>query len=297
VALLVAGQFAQSALFVTSFAQAQFNMAAGGFDNLPVRALEAADTTVSRLQRREHAGIVFVLTQLARDASLAYMLVSEHPERVSVPDDCLILPAPSSSPALIVSSRASSDAAQFLSSLHGVQHIAEIPLPGGEPLEVFRVTASVPASPAERDGTPVIFRDGAGNGLELDSVAWSRPGVLRLRWTELASTPSGEARTWYRIAADAHAAGGASQAASTVDCQPTAWQAGEVVYTWLPVPGATGSQPPVISTTPRSGAVAISVQEQTIAPGIHQIGPLQVLSFDELATPMQQLPAVLPSPS
>jgi hypothetical protein len=291
VALLIAGQAAQSALFVSSMAGAQFDMAGGGFDNLPLRALEAANTTLTRLQRQQGAQVVYVLTQPSRDVSLTYMLVGERPDRVRVPNDCLVLPAPSAGAALVVSSQASSNSARLLASLPEATHLAALPLPGGEPLQVFRVAAPLVPSRGEQRSTPLIFRDAMGNGLELDGVSWAGRGVMRLRWTVLGSTPHGMFIPWFRVSADAGASG-SSGTASTVDCQPTRWQAHETVYTWLAVPAAGNGPAAVASATARPGAVTIGVQEATSAPGIHTVGPLRVFSFDVLFTPLTNLPAV-----
>lgn len=292
VALLVASQATQSGLFVASLGAGQFD--GPSWDSLPLRALSAADVTLGSLRQRLGARAVFVLTQPARDAALTYMLVTDHPNRVRVPDDCLVLPAPAMSPSLVVTSRASSASAQLLSQIPNAAHVADIPLPGGEPLQVFRVTAATAPLPGEQQATPLVFRDAAGDALGLQGVARSGPGLLRLRWRVLTNAPAGLAQTAFQLTVSARADAAAND---TVTCQATAWHAGETLFTWLPTTNTGTTEVPLVAATARAGAEAVSVQEQTTTPGLHWAGPVRVLGFSEVVTRATRLLSVGDSPT
>jgi 4-amino-4-deoxy-L-arabinose transferase-like glycosyltransferase len=287
VGLLIAGQAMESGRFIASLGTAQYD--GPSFDSLPLYALSAADAALGGLQRRMGARAVFVLTQQSRDAALTYMLVADHPGHYRVPDDCLVLPAPAMGPALVVSSRASSAAAQLLSQLPGATHVADLPLPGGEPLQVYRVSAAAATLPGERSLAPLVFRDTAGAGLSLEGVAPAGSGMLRLRWRVLSSTTAGLTQTAFHITLAGGAGGGV---ANTVACQATAWHAGETLFTWLPIPAGATSAIPRLSATAEADAQVVSVQAETTMPGLHWAGPLRVLGFSTVLTEQTSLSAV-----
>jgi hypothetical protein len=285
-AAVIAGQSLRSL-------QATGTIAAGHFDayayyGFPLSEMQSADQQLGMLQRQQGATAVILETppDIRYRAPLDYMFVSEQPTRVDVADNCLLLPAPGAGPALLVSTESSADATALLAGLSNARHVAGLPLAGGAPWAVYRVEGAPPALAGEVATGGVSFRDAAGNGLRLDAVAAQEPGVLRLRWTVLApstaatSATAAGPRTWYRTGVLASSGtspsqSGASNRSGMADCQPTRWQAGETLFTWVLLAAPPGGS---AAATPPSGSLTIDVFGGTLDLDIESIGPLRVLT-------------------
>ncbi len=277
VAVLIAGQSALLLLHVTALAQGQFNAAAGyGY---PLGEVQRADTVLSRVEHQQGAVTTLISTPIARYRSaLDYLLVREYSNRMDFLGDCLVLPAADMSPALVVSTSAQAYAAALLPALPNARHVTDIAMPGGSPFAVYRLLGELPALRDETPVAPTAFRDTAGNGLRLEAAALEAPGVLRLRWRVLASTGAGQAPHLYDVQARTlNADGSAGAFLAAGGCEPTRWQTGETVFTWLALPPGAGEAQQTVNAVP-AGPVAIEVMSHTQYLWAPTFGPLQLLS-------------------
>jgi 4-amino-4-deoxy-L-arabinose transferase-like glycosyltransferase len=289
VALLVAVQTVCDVLPVAALAEGHF--VAYAFNGYPLSEMQAADRRIAQLQHDQAATAVFFSApqNIRYRAPLDYLLVREHPDRVELVESCLLLPAPGAGPALVISTEANTPAVGFLSQLPNAVRVAEIPLAGGAPWPVFRIAGAPPALSDEMLTGGVAFHDTAGAGLRLDAVALTTGGLLRLRWTVLESGGTAVAHPWYRITAQAAETTGAAVASAEADCQPSRWQAGETLYTWLPLTSsfsASGAAP--------SGPVTIAVNAGTTHEDLEPFGPLLVLTARNVDAPLAPLRATAP---
>jgi hypothetical protein len=106
--------------------------------------------------------------------------VSEHTDRSSFGAECLVLPAPTAGPALIVATQPNSPAGDLVARLPGAAQESAIALAGGDPLPVYSVQGTVSALPDEHALTPVTLSGTDGASLRLEAAA-QPPGVVRLR--------------------------------------------------------------------------------------------------------------------
>lgn len=284
-ALLVAGQSARWLLYPGSLASGQFS--AYTFYGYPLSELQTADAALIALQARQQANTVYVLTPSdpRYRAPMDYLLAGETSSRVSIAETCLLLPAPSAAPALVVATNPAALPAQFLMTLPNVQRVAEVPLAGGPAFAVYRVSGATPTLRDELPIVPATFAGPAGSGLRLDAAAVAAPGMLRLRWTVLGSEMARADQPWYRVTA--------SQAATSgkADCQPTRWQSGETLFTWVPLPSAGGAGPAQAAP----GPLTIHVFAGTRGPDMPTIGPVRFITGRTGGSPLVALPLTLPS--
>jgi 4-amino-4-deoxy-L-arabinose transferase-like glycosyltransferase len=289
VALLVSTQTVRDVLPVAGLAEGRF--VAYAFNGYPLAEMQAADQRIAQLQREQSAtAVIFSAPQNQRyRAPVDYLLVREHPDHVELVESCLLLPAPDAGPALVVSTEANTPAVALLSRLPNAVRVADVPLAGGAPWPVFRVAGAPPALGDETPTGGVTFQGAAGAGLRLDAAALASSGLLRLRWTVLASSGTAEAHPWYRITAQAADARGAALAAEA-DCQPGRWQAGETLYTWLPIGSSGGS-----AGSPQLGPITITVGAGTIQEDLESFGPLLVLTARSAGTALAPLRASAPA--
>ncbi len=289
-ALLIAGQAAQSALYPASLVSPGFEaLRAYGF---PLAEMQAAERSISDLQRQQ--GIASVYISLPADNryrwGMDYLLVGEHGDRIGYADNCLVLPPPAAPPTLLVSTSADGPTSSLLPALANAQRVASIPMVGGAPFQVYRVSGAVPALPGEKVLAPATYQAAPHDALRLDAAALVAPELLRLRWTVLEAASDESAPEVYHIAARS-ADGGTATALGAVDCQPTRWQAGQTVFTWLslaPAKAPAGTAPAV------PGSVAVGVS--TSAPHLYTpvVGPLHLLSaryLDDTPIPVQPVPS------
>lgn len=284
-ALLTVGQSARWLLYPSSLASGQFM--AYTFYGYPLSELQHADTALTTLQARQHAHGVFVITpETPRYAApMNYLLASEQAGHVAFTDTCLLLPAPAAGPALVVATDPATQPAQLLAALSNAQPVAQIPVAGGPPFAVYRVTGTIPMQSGELPVVPASFVDSSGNGLRLDAAASVAPGLIRLRWTVLGSETTSVEQPWYRVSATQGAASGKT------DCQPTRWQAGETLFTWVrvsPPPNGAG-------VAPAAGPLTITVAAGTIGPDMPGVGLFRFITGRPGGTPLAPLPLTQPS--
>jgi hypothetical protein len=74
--------------------------------------------------------------------------------------------------------------------------------------------------------------------------------------------------------------GGLGPSAGYHDCQPSAWHAGDTVFTWIPLPNAGSAQ-----------RIVIQAQCFTNAHVTAQVGPATLLAGSYTRTPFLTLPA------
>lgn len=280
VAFLVAGQTAQTALSTYSVASGQFDAATVPY-GYPLSALTHADAVIAELQRREGASEIYIAETSQFPGPVDYMLVREHANRVGYADTCLILPPPRPSSTLVVVP-AGSPSARALAGLTFAAHVADIPMAGNSPLTVYRFTGSVPALlPGETQPGAVRFADRAGQGLQLDGVQLDMDAQLRVHWTVLSTTPGSAAPLSLRAQTrPVTPAGQAEPVQGFRDCEPTRWEAGATVLTWLPAPPSwqrAGHTP--------GEAMLIQVQESTARLATPSFGPLPLLAAQTQRTP------------
>lgn len=280
-ALLLAGQVAQSLL-------ATMSLSAGAFDLGPhpisytLASLQSADAALGRLTRQQGARTVVVLTTLTTQSPLTYSLAGDHADRTSVDEGCLIVPGPADQPALIVSSDPRHGAAHLLAVLPNSRQVGSVPLAGSDPLAVYRIQGVVPPLPDERAITPAAFQDGrSDDGLRLDAVALAPPNGLRLRWTVLGTTPLGATPMGQRVTIALHDPGGQTLAAGWTECNPTAWHAGDTVFTWqgfASLPGGATLAKLVPTLSPSSESLLISMLRFSSTLDVRSIGPIHCIS-------------------
>ena len=284
VVLLIVAQAAQTALYGSTLADGHFD--AMRFYGYPLAEVQAADAQLGTLQRTQGAKQIFVITSdVARFQSpLDYLLVSEHPDRVASPDDCLLLPTPTAGTTLEVATVPGGHASQLLDGLPNAGRVGEVPMPGGAPFPVYRLQGAAPLLPDETTMGPVTFLDAGGNGLRLDAAARVGPELIRLRWTVFGSPTTARGTPWYRAQIQAvNSEGGADQPLAQTDCKPTRWQPGETLFTWLSVASAAST-------------LAIEVRSSTTALDITQIGPMRLFSPREVGMPLVTLAAAGSAP-
>lgn len=269
VSLLIVAQAAQSALYPASLTSSGFD--ALHFYGYPLAEVQAAERVVTALQRQQQASAVYLSLPAADRYRLGmdYLLVGEHGDRTSYADNCLVLPPPGASPALLVSTSPNSPTDALLPLLPNARHVTDISMVGGDPFHVYDVSGAVPALPGETAITPAVYRASARDALRLDAAAVVAPGTLRLRWTVLAVSASDQAPMQYHIQATT-ADGGTPTQLGALDCQPTRWQAGQIVFTWLLVSS------PALAASPASVAIHVSAS----APQLYTptAGPFHLLS-------------------
>jgi hypothetical protein len=165
--------------------------------------------------------------------SVSYLLVSGQPDRVATDDHCLVLPDATAMPALVVLTSSLSPAGKLLASLPNARHEGDIPVPGSAPYVSCAVTGALPLLSDETAVAPTVFERSGGIGMWLDGLTTSpATSRLRLRWTVLAPGSSQPApnslRFGTRLLATSRDLG---PSAGYHDCQPTAWHAGDTVFT------------------------------------------------------------------
>ncbi|HKV83000.1 MAG TPA: glycosyltransferase family 39 protein [Ktedonobacterales bacterium] len=235
--ILILAQTAESTLAVASFSS-------GAYDGSPVHGygytlqdLRVADARLGQVQQTQRARRIFIASVPRADLAMAYVLVGEHADRVSFDANCLILPASDESPALVAATSDDQPAQSLLATLPGVTQITAVALPGGAPLDVYRVSAPLASAPGDVAVTPATFTAGGGVTLRLNAAALTPTGGLRLRWSVLTSTPKGATAALVAPTATIQSATGAAKSPmNSSACGPQQWRAGESLYTWLDLP-------------------------------------------------------------
>ncbi|HEY7850684.1 MAG TPA: hypothetical protein VIC27_11505, partial [Ktedonobacterales bacterium] len=164
-ALLIAAQTLQSALYAGSLAAGQFT--AYNFYGYPLGEMQAADAQITALQRQQGVSGVYVV-EPAQDRfaiGMEYLLVGEHADRTGFQANCLVLPAPQAGSALVVVTAPNTPAANLLAAMPEAQPGGQISLAGGTPFPVYRVAGTPPLLPGEQPVAPVSFTDATGEGV------------------------------------------------------------------------------------------------------------------------------------
>jgi hypothetical protein len=280
-ALLIVAQAAQSTLGTASLGSPGFE--AYQFYGIPLSSMQAAEQQISVLQQREQASAIFfnLPTNDRYRLGMDYLLVGERGDRASSTDTCLVLPAPSAAPSLVVTTTPGSPAAKLLPQLPNAQHIGDVPILGGEPFHVYRVSGAVPPLAGDVTVPPAVYRPAANDTLQLDAAAVDASGSLRLRWTVLSAPTSTASPEVYSIRARSPSQG-TPTIVGGVNCEPTRWQAGETVYSWLPLGAANTALPAAVSLTLSASAPAYYEP---------QVGPLRLFSARVIDGTLALVPA------
>ena len=207
--VLVAGQATQSLLYTAAQAAGQVDNTSYGY---PLGDLRSADATLAQVQQETGAPAILLSTPQPYFASaLDYMLIREHGDRIGFAGSCLLLPARTAGPTLVVSTQASSPAAMQLAQLAGARLIKTMPMPGVEPFQVYAVQGTATLA-GETRLTPAIYRGPGGERLRLEAATLQAPGVLRLRWTVLDGTSPGSAPAIFHLQLHTTSTAGANYA-------------------------------------------------------------------------------------
>jgi 4-amino-4-deoxy-L-arabinose transferase-like glycosyltransferase len=274
---LALAQGIQAALYPATIASGDFDaLISYGYPLAEAQQLDAAMTT---LQADQGARAIFVsLSQMARYAApLDYLLISEHPDRVGYPANCLVLPAPDEEPALILPTPPAGPANALIPHLPNLQTVATLSMTGSESLTVYQMDGKIPLLPGEQALAPVTFANATGDGLRLEAMAVQPDGTIRLRWTILGSATGNQGVPFYSITPTFYAANDARHIAPYTSCRPTRWHAGETLFTW---------------TTASTSWNATRLRLQVFAshhPIPLRIGPLHLVSGYDSSAPFEQL--------
>lgn len=273
VAVLVIGQTAQSALSTYSVASGRFDAAVAGY-GYPLSAMEQADTQIANVQRQVGASEVYIAEKSQFSKPLDYMLIRERANRIGFSDECLILPPAGPAPTLIVVS-ADSLSARALAGLASATHVADIPMAGNSPLAIYRFTGVLPAHlPGETSLGTVRFADSAGRGLELDGAEQDTSNRVRVHWTVLGATGVGAVPLSLRTQTrPVTLSGHVKPMQGFRDCEPTRWEAGATVFTWLPTPLSWRGAASASTET-----MLLEVRESTATLVTPAFGPLPLLA-------------------
>ena len=280
------GQGTQAALFIAAISDNQVSNVNFGY---PLNQLLAADGALASIQRQRHAREVIVsMPERYTASAITSTLVREESDRIGVGGDCLVLPTPALTPALIVSTDADSPQARLLATLPNASRVREYPMPGNQPFVIYSITRQTPALSDEQPLPPATWQSNEGVSLQLVAEARPAPGVIRLRWiagprTDLHAPPYIAARlaSHYEFQARRPAAPQADEGAplARASCQPTSLQPGDTVFTWMTTAwnangtDYTAAAPPLPSTP-----LALTVLRGTQGLWQGHAGPLPVLA-------------------
>ncbi|HEY2570329.1 MAG TPA: hypothetical protein VGI27_02595, partial [Solirubrobacteraceae bacterium] len=277
-ALLLAGQAAQLLLATASFASGAFDLGPHPA-TYTLAELQSADAALGRLEQQQGAREVVVLTTPNSQSAFSSLLAGDRPDRATVDDNCLTLPGPERQPALVSPSDPRHSAAQLLMTLPNARMVGSVPLPGADPLAVYRVQGQLPTLPDEHLITPVAFQSGADDGLRLDAVALVPPYGLRFRWTVLGTTPRGATPAGHHISLTLRRHDETQLAQMYMECDPTSWHAGDTLFTWsgfASLPGGT-TITDLLGTQP-SGTALVTVRRFQAGVDTHALGGATLIS-------------------
>lgn len=280
---LLCGEVGQSMAVFDGLERGQFSATASNYGYL-LSDMQASDALIADLARAEGASSTTILLDQTFAKPLSYLLVTGHPGRIGVVNSCLILPPAASGPSLIVTTGSTGAAARMLAALPGSALLRAIHMRGAEPFRVYLARGSLPPLlPGERGTGGVPFAVSTTPDLRLDALAAVAPGLLRLRWTVLQSTPAGALPfAFHTHIAWQRADGTYATPGNVEDCAPSRWQAGETVFIWLRVPRAS------------TATLAILLQRRVIPPALTTLGPVRLLAASGAKTPYTVLHPLAP---
>ncbi len=278
---LLGGELLQSSAVFDGLARGQFNATASQFGYL-LSDMQAADGQITHMVQATGASTSTILLDPTYAHPLSYLLIGEHPGRIGVADACLVLPAPSRRPALIVATRPTSRAARLLASLPNATLAGTIAMRGGTPFLAYTYKGTLPRLlVGERGAGGITFGAATQPDARLDAVSVAAPGVLRFRWEVLHTTAIGQLPTQFRLRLSWRSANQSFTApVSFSDCTPSRWQAGATAFTWLTLPR---------NPTP---TLMLELQHRGVAPAIHMLGPIPLLSQATGDPPFDTIPPV-----
>lgn len=290
IAVLLIGQTLQSSLYTASQATGQVDNTYYGYS---VSELQTADAALDTLQREQGTAGTYISTPVWYTSNaLTYMLIGEHSGRTLDYGNCVVLPPAGSQPVLVVSTRTESPVAGLLAEMPNARLVRTLPMPGNEPFLVYRVQGDTPLLAHEQGISGLIFQDGFGNTMRLDGAALENGSALRLRWTVLRmAPPAGTQRRFYVDARAVDSGTGTGHAIAHVECDPTAWQNGSTVFTWVSTAAFTPPQQPA---PPLPSAVALSAWDQVVYYAAPVRYGLRLLTADLVHESPNQLVAMNP---
>ncbi|HEU0027245.1 MAG TPA: glycosyltransferase family 39 protein [Ktedonobacterales bacterium] len=232
--LLILARSAQWVSYPASLTGARFSAYETYDYGYPLADIQAGARQLDQLQRQTGAATVEVVTPSDPRYRLPadYIFAGERADRVTLASNCLLLPSTGSW--LIASAAPNLPAASLLVSITAAKPVGALRMTGGPDYPVYQVSNHGSALAGQQSVSPVRFDDGAGDALQLTAVAPLGRGSLVLSWSIVAAhAAEGQARSFTVSAAE----GGASGSAT---CEAQRWQAGETLYTILPVASGEG---------------------------------------------------------
>jgi dolichyl-phosphate-mannose-protein mannosyltransferase len=225
----------------------------------PLSAIQAGARQLDQLQRQNGAASVEVITPSDPRYRLPadYIFAGERADRVTLTPNCLLLPSRGSW--LITSAQPNLPAASLLARVAAAQPVGALRMTGGPGYPVYQVSSQGAALAGQQSVSPVRFDDGVGDTLQLTSVTPLGVRSLALGWSVIAA----RAPEWQSRFFTVHAVIGGASASTT--CQAQRWQAGETLYTILPVASSGGD-------------LRLSVRAGTSGLDVRGVGPLRFLS-------------------
>ena len=197
----------------------------------PLSALQTGANELDQLQRQTGATTVEVITPSDPRYGLptSYIFAGERPDRVTVAPSCLLLPPAASSGSWLITSAAPNTPAASLLASVAAQPVGALRMMGGPDYPVYQVSGPGAAPTGAHATPPIFFDDGAGDSLQLTTVATLGAGAIVAGWNVIAArAPEGQSRFFTVSASE----GGPSVSTT---CEAQRWQAGETLYTILPL--------------------------------------------------------------
>jgi hypothetical protein len=217
----------------------------------PLSVLQGGADTLAQLQTQTGAAQVEVITPGNSRYHLAEngILVGERTDRLSLTPTCLALPAATARAWLIAPVTPGAPATALLGRLANAKQVGSLPMVGGPTYPVYQVSGATPALAGETALTPTVFADQRGDALRLVGASLPQPGALLLRWqVDAASAPTDQTRQFRVIAS-------VNGATAYDDCDTQHWQAGETLFTWVPLHADGASDISVRVETTTNGLV------------------------------------------
>ena len=282
VLLVALGQATQATLFIAALGGDQVNTVDFGY---PLNQLLAADSALTTIQRSQRAGDIVVSMPSQYTASaISSTMIREYSDRTGVVGDCLVLPASGTDPELVVSTQADSPQARLLATLPNASHIQDYPMPGNEPLVIYRISGQTPLLPDERALPSATWQSGDGTALRLVAGARTAAGVIRLRWVVDHTTNAADASNTtdtplFEIQVQTATGNNASTPVARATCQPTSLRPGDTVFTWVTTAWSANGTDFAATAAPLPGeplTLTVSHGAQGLWQG--QVGPLRVLA-------------------
>jgi hypothetical protein len=219
-------------------------------------------------------------------SAISSTMIREYSDRTGVVGDCLVLPASGTDPELVVSTQADSPQARLLATLPNASHIQDYPMPGNEPLVIYRISGQTPLLADERALPSATWQSQGGDGTTLRLVAGvhTAPGVIRLRWvvdhtTNAADVSNTTDTPLFEIQVQTATGNNASTPVARATCQPTSLRPGDTIFTWVTTAWSANGTDFAATAAPLPGEpLTLTVSHGTQGLWQGQVGPLRVLA-------------------